>query len=227
MPYGVSKLIRTASGSGLWSRLILTSVLILGVGCLQRVEASCRTVTQRKFAHVPMNVAILSDSPDAELSREVSYFNAKQSYYRLAALPHNDLFAHVGIDLEYDALLVFDREMMNGSVPKYNRYLHTYRDRDLSGQTMILDYPFDKQGRIGFTFIQIAAANARARSLLLELGLMALADFGQMTDAEFRAYYEKVDHIVEDKDDQISSTVLDEIMKARERVILGCFIRAD
>lgn len=227
MPTGAAMLGLPAFGSILLSRLLLLSSFILAFAGAHGASAACRPITQPMFAHIPMNIAIAPDSADAELSREVSYFNANQDYYRLVVLPGNDLFAHVAIDLEYDALLVFDQEMMSGSMPKYNRYLHTYRNNDLSDQTMIIDYQFDKQGHIGFTFIQIASANARARSLLMELGLMALADFGQMTNAEFRAYYEKVDHIVEHRDDQVSRAVLDDIMKARKGVILGCLLRTD
>ena len=174
-----------------------------------------------------MSVAIVSDSVDAEMSSEVAYFNAAQDYYHLVTLPGNDLFAHVAISLDYDALLVFDQEMMEGSVPKYNRYLRTYRDKNLSDEAMILDFQFDKGGHIGFTFIQISAANARARSLLMEIGLMALADLGQMRKPEFHAYYEKVDHIVDEKDSDVGPVVFDDIMKARNDVILGCLLKTD
>jgi hypothetical protein len=174
-----------------------------------------------------MRVAILSEASDAELSSEVSYINGNQDFYHLIMLPKNDPFAHVAISLDYDAMLVLDEKMMSGGVPSYNRYLHTYRDHDLSDQTMIIDYPFDSEGRIGFTFIQIAAANAKARSLMMELGLMALADFRLMTDAEFRDYYGKVDRIVQSKDDQLDPVALEEISKMREKVIIGCFLRGD
>lgn len=175
----------------------------------------------------PLRLAVLARANDAELFKEVSYINSNQDYYQLTLLPGIEPTSIVEkASSEYDAVLVLDREMMVGGSPKYNRYLFTYRDNNLSDETMIVDSRFDSKNRIGFTFLQVAATSTRAQSLLMEIGLMALAANLRLDD-DLLSYYRKVDRISIYEDDQISQAAVQDILKAREQIIVACFLRGN
>jgi len=194
--------------------------------------AACKPLERPNFVHVPMRLAVVARASDLgtgdELSKEVAYVNESQSYYQLTLLPATDALSLVENAVsKYDAVLVFDNEMMLDGSPKYNRHLFTYRDQNLSDETMIIDFRFDKAHRVVFAFLQIAATNTTARSLLLEIGLMALADINLGLDEDFLHYYRKVDHISSYKSDQISPATVQEVLEAREQIIVACFLRGN
>ncbi len=88
----------------------------------------------------------------------------------------------------YDIIVAVDRELMKDGKPKYNQYLSVHRDEDVSDQTMFMDFGINDQHEIEFAFIQISAANAKARSLLMELGLLAVARGGWAFKPEVQDY---------------------------------------
>jgi hypothetical protein len=129
-----------------FARGILTIVYL---GAVDPAEAACTLPDQPNFVHVPMKVAILASTTDAELFKEVSYVNSNQDSFRLTLLPGIEPISMIEkASSEYDAVLVLDRQMMLGNAPKYNRYLFAYRDKDLSNETMIVDFKFDSKYRI-------------------------------------------------------------------------------
>lgn len=207
-------------------RLFLCSFVALGVVVTGAATAAppCKLVAHPNFDHIPMRIAVVSDSNSAELEAVVSEINDKQDHYELAVLPKGDSSVHLTLEEDYDGILVFDRMMMFGGLPKYNRYLFTYRNKDLADETMIVDFQFDKDGRVSVPFIQVAAANADRQKLLMEIGLMALASPGLMQNKDFVDYYFKVDGVVTDEARVRSSTELEEVFAMRERIVVGCFL---
>lgn len=193
--------------------------------------ASCNKDDAPNFAQVPMKMAVVGDAdslkPDSDLQGEIDLINRGQDNYELTAVPTTDpqAAAAAAIASGFKAVVILDNEIMSGNVPKYNGFLFTYRNKDLSNQTMIIDYRFDNHKRIGFAFLQIVATSEKIRSLLMEVALMALAGFGLITDQAFLDYYYKLDALAGRKDALISSSELQDVMEARRRIVLGCLLR--
>ena len=72
---------------------------------------------QPNFAHIPMSVAVIAPAEElaagGELSKDVAFINDNQSYYKLVPISENDaLWPIWRARLQYEAVLVFDSEMM-------------------------------------------------------------------------------------------------------------------
>lgn len=213
----------------LWVACLLIAQILVLLGN-NGAMASCNDFDTPNFARIPMKMAVIA-SPDelktgGELRTEIDVINAGQRNYELTARPSTDVRAAAAREsAAFDAVLVFDKEMMAGKAPKYNEFLFTYRDADLSNETIIIDYRSGEDKRIVFTFLQIAATATKIQPLLIEVGLMALADFRKMSDPEFLDYYYKLDRLAMREDGSIKGAELDEIMRLREQTVKNCFLR--
>ncbi len=217
-------------------RLINTGRRYRGVCCCMmaflalltnHASAECR-VSAKDFAKAPMNVGIgiAQEYPefDEALNAEIALLNEGQKLYQLdrfklaGGSSSNLLWARQ----KFDVIVVFDKELMDGAVPKYNNALFTYRNVDISGNTMFADYMFNAQQKIASGFMQIKPSNPAIDNMLLEVGLSALSAVSYMQDPEFRAYYAAINRAI---GTPLSDEQLNILMAMRERVILGCLLR--
>lgn len=171
-----------------------------------------------------MRIAVALELESTGLQAVISDLNNKQDVYDLVISPKSDSPVNLTIGEDYDGILIFDRVMMLGNAPKYNHYLRTYRNSKLSDQAMIIDFELDGEGRINFPFIQVAAENSERQKLLMEIGLMALANLSLMQNKEFMEYYFRVDAIVTDEGPIGSPSDLEEVSRRRQEIIVGCFL---
>jgi hypothetical protein len=208
-------------------------VIVISIAALSWIfsgvvaHASCKPFGRPNLAHAPMDVAIVTELEDAELEKDVTYLNSHQSHYHLTLLEDNSVWSRIQANLGYDVIVAVDREMMEGDKPKYNQYLASYRDEDISAQTMIIDWRFNDKNEVDSAFIQISAANAQARSRLLELGLLALAGRGWAFEPDVQDYVARIDKIVERDDAMLSASAIAEIEEARKGVVASCFAEGE
>jgi hypothetical protein len=186
-------------------------------------DASCEAFEQSNLARVPMDVAIVAELEDAELKKDVAYLNSHQSHYQLTLLEGNGIWTQIQVNFGYDIIVAVDRELMKDGKPKYNQYLSVHHDEDVSDQTMFIDFGINDKHEIEFAFIQISAANAKARSLLMELGLLAVARGGWAFKPEVQDYISRLDEFVEQEDAALSASAIAEIDRARDAVVGDCF----
>jgi hypothetical protein len=186
-------------------------------------HASCKPFEQSDLAHAPMDVAVIAELEDPELKKDVAYLNNHQSHYRLTLLEGEGIWSQIQASLGYDVIVAVDREMMKDGKPKYNQYLTSYRDEDVSDHTMFIDFESNDKQEIVFAFIQISAANAKARSRLMELGLLAVARRGWAFEPEVQGYISRLDEIVEQENAKLSASAITDIDRARDAVVGDCF----
>jgi hypothetical protein len=215
-----------------WFQRLLRKILWLTIAqsvALAGSSAAMASCNAPNFATIPLRLAVIS-SPDSlqagsDLRQEIDLINAHQSNYNLVAVPSTEFKATLIEERKrFDAVLVFDPNMMDGDRPTYNDFLVVNKSKDLSDQTMIVDYRFDSDKRIVHPFLQIAATAAKIRPLLMEVALMALADFKLIQDPEFLDYYYALDRLASRDDDSIRSGELDDILRSRERIVKACFL---
>jgi hypothetical protein len=187
-------------------------------------HASCKPFERSNLAHVPMDVAVVTELEEPELEKDIAYLNSHQSHYRLTLLEGTGIWSRIKASLGYEGIIAVDREMMKDGRPKYNQYLTSYRDEDVSDHTMFIDFEFNDKQEIEFAFIQISAANAKARLRLMELGLLAVARRGWAFEPEVQDYISKIDGIVEQEDAELSASAITAIDGAREAVVGDCFL---
>ena len=203
-----------------------TFLSVVALSCIwpgAAADASCEPFERSDLAHVPMDVAIVTEVEDLELKKDVAYLNSHQSHYQLTLLEGSGFWSRIHASLGYEVIIAVDREMMKEGKPKYNQYLSSYRDEDVSGQTMFIDFGVNDKQEIEFAFIQISAANAKARSRLMELGLLAVARRGWAFEPEVQGYISRLDDIVEQEDAKLSASAIAEIDRVRDAVVGDCF----
>jgi hypothetical protein len=204
-------------------RSALLSLVVLSGIWPGTADAKCGPFERSDLAYVPMDVAIVTEFEDAELKKHVAYLNSHQSHYQLIMLEGSGFWSRVQASLGYEVIVAVDREMMKDGKPKYNQYLSSYRDEDVSDQTMFIDFGVNDKQEIVFAFVQISAANAEAKSRLIELGLLAVARRGWAFEPEVQGYFARLDKIVEVEDAKLSASRVAEIDKARDAVVGDCF----